>query len=71
MLKNGETISVEATIPRGHYKNQMTDEEIKTKFHRLASEKIDESHLRQIVEKTIQLEKLTNVSELTELIAVR
>ncbi|MEM0441405.1 MAG: MmgE/PrpD family protein [Candidatus Caldarchaeum sp.] len=69
MLKNGETVSVEEAIPRGHYKNPMSDEEIEAKFHRLASKRIDEGRRKEIVQKVRSLDKLNQVAELVEVVA--
>ncbi|MEM4301749.1 MAG: MmgE/PrpD family protein [Candidatus Caldarchaeum sp.] len=63
-LRNGEKIVVEEAIPRGHYKNPMTNEEVEKKFHRLTSPKLDEGRRRMIVEKVWGMEKLKNISDL-------
>ncbi|MDW8063778.1 MAG: MmgE/PrpD family protein [Candidatus Caldarchaeum sp.] len=69
-LKNGEKVSVEEAVPRGHYKNPMTDEEIERKFQRLAAKRLDEARRKEIISKAMNLEKLNRVSELTEAVAI-
>jgi 2-methylcitrate dehydratase len=66
ILRNGEKIVVEESIPRGHYKNPMTDEEVENKFHKLASPLLDEGRRREIVSKVWSMENHKHISELVE-----
>lgn len=70
-LKNGEVITVEETIPRGHYKNPMTDEEVEKKFHRLSAGMLDEEKRKEIVQKVSNLENLKRVSDLLSMVVGR
>ncbi|MEM3133968.1 MAG: hypothetical protein QXR32_07370, partial [Candidatus Caldarchaeum sp.] len=65
-LKDGRQVSEEVAIPRGHYKNPMTDQEVEAKFNRLASGLLSEQQRKEVVNIVWNLERLGSVSELVE-----
>ncbi|MEM2237950.1 MAG: MmgE/PrpD family protein [Candidatus Caldarchaeum sp.] len=65
-LKDGRQVSEEVAIPRGHYKNPMTNQEVEAKFNRLASGLLSEEQRKEVVNIVWDLEKLGSVSELVE-----
>ncbi|MEM1944658.1 MAG: MmgE/PrpD family protein [Nitrososphaerota archaeon] len=58
----------EVSVPRGHARNPMTDEEVVSKFHRLASHILDTDRRNAIVETLWRLDKLQSIGEFTALL---
>ncbi|MCS7137581.1 MAG: MmgE/PrpD family protein, partial [Candidatus Caldarchaeum sp.] len=67
-LADERRLHAEEAIPRGHYKNPMTDEEVRAKFNRLTSRLLTEEKQRQIVETVERFEKLDSVDEFVEVL---
>ncbi|MEM0384525.1 MAG: MmgE/PrpD family protein [Candidatus Caldarchaeum sp.] len=68
VLRDGRRLEAAEAIPRGHYKNPMTDEEVKTKFSRLSADVLDEGQRKRVVEVVERLDRLGSVSELVEVL---
>lgn len=67
--KDGNTYSERVDLPKGHLKNPMTDGEIEAKYRKLAGTAVNRERTQKIFELVNQLETLSSVRELTELMA--
>lgn len=67
-LKNGKKISEEVIYPRGHPRNPMSLEELKSKFLYLSKKFLDESRALDLFNLLMKLENLSNIKEIFEII---
>lgn len=67
-LTDGSQRTLEVAYPRGHAGNPMTDQEVEAKFRRLAEPKYGRQRTDAILARCWDLESLTNVRELVELV---
>ncbi|MEM0444908.1 MAG: MmgE/PrpD family protein [Nitrososphaerota archaeon] len=63
-LKGGRVYSEEVIHPKGHYKNPLTDEELRLKFARLTAEKLSPEELEDIWNMVMSLDRLRYVGYL-------
>ena len=71
-LKDGTVFNLKETYPKGHPKNPFTKEELIWKFKSLAGKVFkDEARLDKIIDTILNLEKLENFNELTELLSAK
>ncbi|GAB1427473.1 hypothetical protein MASR2M17_08990 [Aminivibrio sp.] len=71
-LKDGTVFNLKETYPKGHPKNPFTREELIWKFKSLAGKVFkDEARLDKIIDTILNLEKLENFNELTELLSAK
>ena len=68
ILRDGREFSVEESLPRGHYKNPMSDGEVEAKFKKLASRRLSEEKMSAVLDAVWRLDKLSDIRELTELV---
>jgi 2-methylcitrate dehydratase len=67
---NGESCTVEVFYPKGHPKNRMSSAELEGKFRGCARDALSEAQQTKIISLVHDLEKLTNVAELMNHLAV-
>jgi 2-methylcitrate dehydratase len=65
-LKGGKTLEKMVTYPRGHAGNPMTDDEVISKFKKLASGVVSDATADRIVNQALSFHELKGVSELLE-----
>ncbi|MSR57448.1 MAG: MmgE/PrpD family protein [Planctomycetaceae bacterium] len=63
-LDNGRQFTAENEFPRGHDQNPMTDDEVETKFRRLAQGRLSDARQQQVLDLCWRLDELTDVGEL-------
>lgn len=63
-LKDGRSLKVENTHPRGHAKNPMSDDEVEEKFRRLTGWALSPDRQQQVLDIVWNLEDQTNLSQL-------
>jgi 2-methylcitrate dehydratase PrpD len=66
--KTGESYTKRVDYAKGSPENPMTREEIREKFLRLATTRIDEEQGRKIIEEINDFEKIKKITDLTELL---
>jgi 2-methylcitrate dehydratase len=69
-LMNGESRTVEVFHPKGHPKNRMSSAEVEGKFRGCARRVLSDSQQTKIISVVRDLDKLTNVSELMNHLAL-
>ena len=69
-LRDGRELAAEDSLPRGHYKNPMSDGEVEAKFKRLASKTLGAEKMSSILDAVWRLDRLGDIRELTELVTV-
>jgi 2-methylcitrate dehydratase PrpD len=67
-LKDGRTVNAQVDYPKGSYENPMSAEEHYNKFVGLSSHMISSERQKQIFDRVWSLEKIGNISELTQLL---
>jgi 2-methylcitrate dehydratase PrpD len=67
---NGENRTVEVFYHKGHAKNRMSPAEVEGKFRACARRVLSEAQQTKIISSVRDLEKLTNVSELMNHLAL-
>jgi 2-methylcitrate dehydratase len=67
---NGENRTVEVFYPKGHPKNRMSSAEVEGKFRSCARSVLSEAQQTKIISLVRDLEKLTNISELMNHLAL-
>lgn len=67
-LKNGKTIKEEVIYSKGHPKNPMSDEDMESKFRKLAKNHISSEKADKIIELIWDLEKVKDISKLVTII---
>ncbi len=65
-LKGGKVVEKMVTYPRGHAGNPMTDDEVVTKFNKLADGVVSATTAGRIVEQCMTLEKMDDITPLLE-----
>ena len=70
-LRDGRELVEEVGVPRGHWKNPMTDQEVEGKFHRLVAGFFSEAERREILRVLWKLDKLSDLREVTEVLELR
>jgi 2-methylcitrate dehydratase len=68
-LKDGKVVRKEVIYSKGHQKNPMSDEEIESKFRRLAKGKISQQKADRIIETVWNLDKLKDISKLAAIVS--
>lgn len=63
---DGRTLAKRVDYPRGHAGNPMTDEEVVSKFRKLADGVVSDKVADQIVDLAMRMDELTDISELLE-----
>lgn len=66
VLKSGKRIRQHSGIPKGHPLNPLNDTELKEKFMNLSRRSMSEKQATNLFETIMQLEKLSDINELTE-----
>jgi len=67
-LKDGRCISAQVDYPRGHPQNPMTRMEIQQKFRNLATHRINEEKVEEIIKTVEKLDELEDLSALAKLL---
>ena len=68
--KKGERLKARVDHPKGNPCNPMTDEEVQAKFKKLASKLMEEDQICHIIETVNNIEKVDDIGELMDLLAV-
>ncbi len=66
--KRGVKYSCRVDYPKGHPRNPMTDEELRSKFRSMASKFMDERRLEEIIGTIFDLESIGDIGQLMELL---
>jgi 2-methylcitrate dehydratase len=69
-LRDGRELAAEESLPKGHYKNPMSDGEVEAKFKRLVSKTLTVEKMSSILDAVWRLDRLGDVRELAELVTV-
>jgi len=67
--ETGETHQEEVIYPKGHYKNPLTDQELKQKFTKLTTKSLGRKKTEQIIKQIQDLEKIKQITDLTRILA--
>ncbi len=65
-IKQGNVYKRRVDYPDGHPLNPMTDAELESKFHDMASEYMTETQVRKIIDTVNRLEKLDDIGSLMQ-----
>ena len=63
-LHDGRQLTAENEFPRGHDQNPMSDQEVESKFQRMAEGRLDAARQRRILDRCWHLEELKQVGDL-------
>ena len=69
--KTGTRKVVETDYPRGHYNNQMTDDEIDIKFRGLAERALAKDRVEKALTALWNLDRARNMNEIFDLVQIR
>jgi 2-methylcitrate dehydratase len=64
VTKNGKSYTMRIDYPKGHPKNPMSDDEIKTKFKSMASRYMTPKRMERIIQMIYELENLQDIGDL-------
>jgi len=70
VTSRGERFKAEVPYHRGHYKNPMSDQEIETKFRRLAEEWLTPRQIDVVLDRLWNLEQVADIGEVIRLIKI-
>ncbi|HIQ30398.1 MAG TPA: MmgE/PrpD family protein [Candidatus Caldiarchaeum subterraneum] len=70
-LRDGRLYEEEVIYPKGHYRNPLTDEELHSKFMKLASKPLGRKRAEQVIKLVQELEKIKQITRLTRLLSKR
>jgi 2-methylcitrate dehydratase PrpD len=68
--KDGQTYTQRIDLPKGGPDNPFTDQELESKFNKMATKLMPQSQADQIIKTCYDLDKLKDVTELTKLLKV-
>ena len=70
VTKSGECIVEQASYPKGHWKNPLSEAELEAKFHGLAQAVLKPQQSRQALEVLAKLEEMDDIAPLLELFQI-
>ena len=70
VTSRGERFKAEVPYHRGHYKNPMSDQEIETKFRRLAEEWLTSRQIDALLDRLWNLEQVADIGEVIRLVKI-
>jgi 2-methylcitrate dehydratase len=70
VTSRGERLMAEVPYHRGHYKNPMSDQEIETKFRRLAEEWLTSKQIDALLDRLWNLEQVADIGEVVRMVKI-
>jgi 2-methylcitrate dehydratase len=70
VTSRGERLTAEVPYHRGHYRNPMTDQEVETKFRRLAEDWLTSRQIDALLDRLWNLEQVADIGEVIRLVRI-